>query len=168
MSNATLDKDTLTKARALFRRPKPCPLLLEWPWVHSKAPKKCVTCVMQRKWPKSTTRAIPGGKHHTRHAKFNRKGTPRWVPVLSNATLDKDTLTKALGNTQLTRVTWGKTGRFYRITEWDWRFRDLIGTSLAVPEEYNELRSNELYSSGTAKRVPIKLTEIFIRILLFA
>ena len=23
---------------------------------------------------------IPAGKHHTRHAEFNRKETPRWVP----------------------------------------------------------------------------------------
>ena len=46
-------------------------------------------------------RAIPAGKHHTRHAKFNRKGTPRWVPV-SNATLDKDTLTKAPGTARMT------------------------------------------------------------------
>ena len=46
-------------------------------------------------------RAIPAGEHHTRNAKFNRKGTPRWVPV-SNATLDKDTLTKAPGTARLT------------------------------------------------------------------
>ena len=34
-------------------------------------------------------------------AKFNRKGTPRAVPV-SNATLDKDNLTTAPGNAQMT------------------------------------------------------------------
>ena len=44
---------------------------------------------------------IPAGKHHARNAKFNRKGTPRWVPV-SNATLDKDTLTKAPGTARMT------------------------------------------------------------------
>ena len=59
--------------------------------------KTSVTCVIQRKWPKSTTWAIPAGEHHTRNAKFNRKWTPRWVPV-SNATLDMETLTKAPGS----------------------------------------------------------------------
>ena len=44
---------------------------------------------------------IPAGKHHAHNAKFNWKGTLRWVPV-SNATLDKDTLTKALGTAQMT------------------------------------------------------------------
>ena len=56
---------------------------------------------MQRNSQNQPLRAAPAGKHHTRHAKFNRKGTPRWVPV-SNATLDKDTLTKAPDNARLT------------------------------------------------------------------
>ena len=39
--------------------------------------------------------------HHVRNAIWNRKGTPRWVPV-SNATLDKDILTKAPGTSRIT------------------------------------------------------------------
>ena len=78
MSNATLDKDTLTKAPGTARMTisKTTSTFAGMALGPFKGSKKSVTCVIQRKWPKSTTRAIPAGVHHTRNAKFKGKEPP--------------------------------------------------------------------------------------------
>ena len=103
MSNATLDKDTPTKAPGTARMTisKTTSTFAGMALGPLEGSQKVRYVCDAEKMAKITHRAIPGGKHHTRHAKFNRKGTPRWVPV-SNATLDKDTLTKAPDNARMT------------------------------------------------------------------